>query len=77
MTTRARLPEAPPGGDLIRLWRERNGWTQLDVCGLLGISERTIRNWETGEADPPRFLWWTMAYLDGAGERVELLERGA
>lgn len=59
------LPDEPPAGDMIRIWRERNGWTQLGLATHLGVGERTLRAWETGENTPPRFLWWAMAYLDG------------
>jgi transcriptional regulator with XRE-family HTH domain len=43
-------------GDRIREERERAGLTQAQLAKLVGVSGRTIGNWERGEADPRNSL---------------------
>jgi len=37
---------------LLREWRERKGYSQRDASDALGISKRTIENWEQERATP-------------------------
>jgi transcriptional regulator with XRE-family HTH domain len=43
-------------GERIRAERERAGMTQPELAALVGVSPRTIGNWERGEADPRNSL---------------------
>lgn len=78
--------KAPPGyyvrlGRLLRGARESAGLNQRDLAGTLGVSERTVGYWETGERRIPtdrvdalcKALGTTPNYLLGeAGKRRSL-----
>lgn len=56
--THHRLPpietkELPATGAALRADREARGWTQTDLARALGVSDRTVRNAEKGDALPP------------------------
>lgn len=36
----------------LRAWRESIGWTRVRLARVLGISDRQIRRWESGEQRP-------------------------
>ena len=38
-------------GDYIRSKREFNGWNQEELAEKVGVSQRTIHNWEAGKVD--------------------------
>jgi transcriptional regulator with XRE-family HTH domain len=40
----------------VRLWRQRNGLTQKQCGGIVGVHERTWRRWENGERGIPKML---------------------
>jgi transcriptional regulator with XRE-family HTH domain len=35
------------------LWRERHGWTQTEAGEALGLTMRTVQNYESGERHVP------------------------
>ena len=37
---------------LLQEWRERKGFSQRDAANALGISKRTLENWEQARATP-------------------------
>lgn len=37
---------------LLQDWRERKGYSQRDAANALGISKRTMENWEQERATP-------------------------
>jgi len=37
---------------LLQEWRDRKGYSQRDAAGTLGISKRTLENWEQARATP-------------------------
>ena len=37
---------------MLRDWRERKGFSQRDASHALGISKRTLENWEQARATP-------------------------
>ena len=39
-------------GEIVRGFRFRRGLSQVEVAGLLGVSQRTISRWERGEDNP-------------------------
>lgn len=39
-------------GEQIRRLRETRRWTQGQLASLLGVSEKTVGNWENGRNDP-------------------------
>jgi transcriptional regulator with XRE-family HTH domain len=42
--------------DQILAWRLERGLTQNELARALGVEERTVRRWESGERVPPPFL---------------------
>ena len=36
----------------LKLWRHVNDKRQVDVADALGVSPRTVGNWETGRTEP-------------------------
>ena len=43
-------------GERIRRQRERNRWTQAQLAARLGVSTKTVSNWEQGRNDPRNSL---------------------
>lgn len=43
-------------GQRIRRLREERRWSQTDLADLLGVSGRTVGNWERGKASPRNSL---------------------
>ena len=66
--------DTPPSGDgaaragltpaAIRVARERRGWYQQQLANAIGVSARTVGNWERGETVTPR---WTARPRDALG----------
>ena len=50
------MPSVTPKGDLISQIRRSQGFTQLELALRAGISERTVRNAERGQAIKHDFL---------------------
>jgi transcriptional regulator with XRE-family HTH domain len=42
----------PAIGTRIKRARERKRWTQKRLAGLVGVSQKTIDNWENGRTEP-------------------------
>ena len=40
---------------LLRKWRERNGYSQSDAAEVLKVSKRSLENWEQERAMPQGF----------------------
>jgi DNA-binding transcriptional regulator YiaG len=40
---------------LLRKWRERNGYSQRDAAVVLKVSKRSLENWEQERAMPQGF----------------------
>jgi DNA-binding transcriptional regulator YiaG len=40
---------------LLRKWRERNGYSQRDAAVMLKVSKRSLENWEQERAMPQGF----------------------
>ena len=51
MTT---MTTAQPVGDLLREWRQRRRWSQLDLASEAEISTRHLSFLETGRSQPSR-----------------------
>ena len=48
-------------------WRERNNYTQRTAAEVLGVSKRSLENWEQERAMPQGFgLKAMLKYIDGA-----------
>ena len=48
-------------------WRERNNYTQRTAAEMLGVSKRSLENWEQERAMPQGFgLKAMLKYIDGA-----------
>ncbi|WP_370947040.1 helix-turn-helix domain-containing protein [Amycolatopsis sp. cg5] len=43
-------------GDILRRYRERRTLTQKELADKAGLSERTIRRWETGKHRNPQLM---------------------
>jgi transcriptional regulator with XRE-family HTH domain len=70
MTTR-HLPH--PLGDLLREWRRRRGWSQLQLAMAVGVSPRHLGFVEVGRSEPSRALVLGLAHALG----VPLRDRNA
>ena len=47
-------------------WRERNNYTQRTAAEMLGVSKRSLENWEQERAMPQGFgLKAMLKYIDG------------
>ena len=40
-------------GQRLRAWREAKGWTRKKAAKELGVTERSLENWEYGHRKPP------------------------
>lgn len=43
--------------------RQKHGWTQQQLANALGVSRRTIVNWENGHQEPPLMLMVALRQL--------------
>ena len=41
--------------DMLRKWRDRNGYSQRDAAEVLKVSKRSLENWEQERAMPQGF----------------------
>ena len=50
-------------GDLLRSMRVLSGLTTRDLAPLVGVSQRTVSNWENGKGEPTvsEFIRWAHA----------------
>ncbi len=62
-----------PLGDLLRQWRGRRGWSQLQLAGEVGVSQRHLSFIEVGRSEPSRALVLGLAQALG----VPLRDRNA
>lgn len=53
--------------EAVRAWRKARGMSQTELADALGVTWRTVSNWERG-ASIPRMVGLA---LDGLGNRVE------
>ncbi len=60
----------PPVGEMLRLWRQRRGLSQLDLACEAGISTRHLSFLETGRSQPSRTMLIHLA------ERLDVPLRG-
>jgi transcriptional regulator with XRE-family HTH domain len=60
----------------IKEQRERIGWTQSQLAEYMGVSERTIQNWEAGETMPSAAQLNTINELARRFERYRDAEKG-
>ena len=52
-------------------WRERNNYTQRTAAEMLGVSKRSLENWEQERAMPQGFgLKAMLKYIDGPPKAV-------
>lgn len=62
-------------GDRLRSLREQRRWTQRQVADALGVSVKTVSNWESGRNDPRSSIGALEklfgANLSGVGVEVE------
>lgn len=58
--------------DLIEKVREKNNWNPMQLADALGVSQRTIYNYESGETKPPRRIIKKLNTLAG----IENLDDG-
>ena len=45
-------------------WRANHGLTQKEAAKLLGVSVRTVENWEQGRNPPPETVMLLMSFID-------------
>jgi DNA-binding transcriptional regulator YiaG len=52
----------------LKAWREGKGFSQRDAAGFLGISKRTLENWEQERATPRGYAVVALMKLLSMGE---------
>jgi transcriptional regulator with XRE-family HTH domain len=62
------LGPLPGGGDLLRAIRRRRGLSPEETASRIGVSIRTLRRWERGEAWPPAYHLHALCHTLGARE---------
>ena len=50
--------------DNLKAWRERLGLTQEALAAALGISKRTVQDWEYGRGNAPAYLELALCELE-------------
>jgi DNA-binding transcriptional regulator YiaG len=50
------IPSEPFTSKAFGEWRERMGFSVADCAIELGCAEESVRRWERGEAQPPRYI---------------------
>lgn len=58
-------------GEHVVEWRTSRRLSQAELARQLGIADRTLRRWETGERSIPGFLGLALAALD-VGARLDV-----
>lgn len=58
----------PPTPDELRHFRKDHGHSQVSLAVVLGISRRTVEDWERGRNPPPAYL--TLALEALASQRA-------
>jgi len=43
--------------ELLRTWRQRKGFSQVEAANRLKMSPRTLQNWEQGHREPKGFAF--------------------
>ena len=52
-------------------WRERTGYSQVQLATVLGVDVMTVSRWERGIMQVPSFLKWALAYVELRGEELK------
>ena len=55
--------------DLLRKWRDRNGYSQRDAADVLKVPKASLQNWEQQRAMPQGFGLQAMLKVIGAGSK--------
>jgi len=55
----------------LKEWRERTGYSQGQLCRVLGVDVMTVSRWERGIMKIPSYLKWALAYLELKGEELK------
>ncbi len=59
-------------GDIIRICRKENGWTQKELAEKVGVPSYMISFWETGREQPRKALYSVFNELFGCDIEVLL-----
>ncbi len=52
-------------------WRKKNGYSQIKLGKVLGVSTITVYRWEKGMREVPSFLHLALKYLEEKGGEEE------
>jgi transcriptional regulator with XRE-family HTH domain len=52
----------------LKTWRKKNGYTQIKLANILGVTNQTIFRWESGERSIPSFLHLTLECVEKKGD---------
>ncbi len=52
-------------------WRKKNGYTQIKLGQVLGVSTITVYRWEKGMREIPSFLHLALKYIEIEGGDVK------
>lgn len=68
-------------GEIIKILREREGWSQTELAKLLGLSRSAVSMWESGERVPSTYAYEQLSdlfnvdidYLMGRSNKMTVL----
>lgn len=55
--------------DELKLWRLKNGYSQIQLAKVLKVDVMTISRWERGVREIPSYLHLALAYLEIKGNK--------
>ncbi len=55
----------------MRKWREKTGYSQVQLARVLDVDVMTVSRWERGIMQVPSFLKWALAYIELQGEELK------
>ncbi|MGD1075969.1 MAG: helix-turn-helix transcriptional regulator [Thermodesulfovibrionales bacterium] len=58
----------------LKEWREENGYSQIELAGILGVTNVCISRWENGARAIPSFLHLTLQCMErkkGVNKRIK------
>jgi transcriptional regulator with XRE-family HTH domain len=53
-------------------WRKRNGFSQIKLAKILGVSTITVYRWEKSMREIPPFLHLALKWVESKGGEIEV-----
>jgi len=58
----------------LKTWRKKNGYSQLELANILGVTNICISRWENGAREIPSFLHLALRCLELEGGELQKIE---